>query len=236
MVRLVITHPKPFYCVAVADFRQAIDELKTEIPGMSDGEIVVGLARIVAFIDGHSAIRSFNEPDSIRLYPLRLYMFNDSLHVIGPQAPYGETIGGQVIGIGKLTAEEALDTVSSYVPNDNPMTIQNELPTWILRPEVLLALVFIDLIDASEFQIEAQDGSQSTFNPSPIPWDGYRAWSGGSAIDLPETTGGAFSESDPVLAGADGVKWARPEEPIILSDDSGYFPHTPAALRIGDTK
>jgi len=37
-----------------------------------------------------------------------------------------------------------------------------------------------------------------------------------------------------IATSTDGIEWTRAEEPFLISQDDGRFPHTPAAMEVGD--
>ena len=85
MTRLQEIHPDPFYRVSEEEYARSINDLKAELPDMTDDQIVVELARIVAYIDGHSTINTLGEPVNFHIYPLRTYLFSDGVFVIDAQ-------------------------------------------------------------------------------------------------------------------------------------------------------
>lgn len=180
--RLTQIHPDPFYRFSEAEYDQALDALRAAIPTLTDTQIMVELARIVAFVDGHSAIQFFNAPANFQLYSLHLYQFSDGLYVLN--AEDDAAIGGKVVRVGALSAEDAIAALRPYIPNDNPSTIMQREPYWLIRPEVLLSLGIIDAIEAPEFVIESADGSQITLNPTPLALNDYRAWNNGTVVGL----------------------------------------------------
>lgn len=189
--RLEQIHPDPYYRVPEEEYDQALSQLKTDLPMMSDQEIIVALAQIVAFIDGHSSINLFEKPADFHLYPLHLYLFSDGLFVVNAQDPYTGAIGGRVIQIGKMPVDEALAAVAPYIPHDNEMTIKLSQPGWLIRPEVLLALGIIEEIEQPQYLVEMPDGTQQTLNPTPVTADLYRNWLYvplAGLPDRPETT------------------------------------------------
>ena len=179
MEQLVTIHPDPFYRVSEEDYLQAVNDLKINIPNMTDDQVVVELTRIVAFIDGHSAVSTLGEPVNFHIYPLRAFLFSDGLFVIDAQEPFENMIGGKIIQIGNLPATDVLEAVAPLIPHDNPMTIQLSAPSWIMRPEVLSALGIIDSAETSQIVIEMPDGSQQNINPTPVDWASYREWARG---------------------------------------------------------
>ena len=97
-------HFKPFHNVPEADFDAAIEELEARVPHMSDAEVIVGMAEIVAQLrDGHTRLHiprlypefaleaelghSGTPPpkvDSLRFRqsPVRFELFEDGLFVV----------------------------------------------------------------------------------------------------------------------------------------------------------
>jgi hypothetical protein len=182
MTRLREIHPNPFYRVSEEEYLQSINDLKAKLPNLTDDQIIVELARIVAFIDGHSAMNTLGEPVNFHHYPFRLYLFSDGLYVIGAQAPFEDTVGGEILQIGGTPIANVIDAITPLVPHDNPMTVQLGLPSWVMRPEILIGLGIIDSLEAPQIMVELTDGSQQTINPSPLTWDDYREWSRSPAI------------------------------------------------------
>jgi hypothetical protein len=62
------------------------------------------------------------------------------------------------------------------------MGIQLASPSWLMRPEVLLALGLIESADIPQIVVELPDGTQQTINPTPITFAEYREWAGGDAF------------------------------------------------------
>ena len=182
MTRLRDIHPDPFYRVSEEEYVQAIDKLKAELSTMTDEQIIVELTRIVAFIDGHSSVSTLGEPVNFHHYPIRLYLFSDGLFIVGAQKPFDGLIGGQIIQIGNAPVADALEAVAPLIPHDNPMGIQLGSPSWLMRPEVLLALGLIDSMDNPQIVVELPDGTQQTINPMPITFAEYRAWARGDGF------------------------------------------------------
>ena len=179
MTRLREIHPNPFYRVSEEEYLQGIEDIKARLSTMTDEQVIVELTRIVAFIDGHSSVNTLGEPVNFQIYPIRLYQFSDGVFIIGAQEPFDDLAGGRVIQIGKASVDEALDAVAPLIPHDNPMGILLGSPSWLMRPEVLLALGLIDSMDNPQIVVEMPDGTQQTIDPSPIPFADYRVWAGG---------------------------------------------------------
>jgi hypothetical protein len=182
MERLRRIHPDPFYRISEEEYLQAINDLKAKLPLLTDDQIVVELTRIVAFIDGHSAVSTLGEPVNFHHYPLRMYLFSDGLFVFAAQDPFENMVGGKIVQIGDAPIADALEAVAPLIPHDNSMTIQLGAPSWLMRPEVLLVLGMIDSIESPQIIVEMPDGTQEIINPDPITWDSYREWNQADAF------------------------------------------------------
>jgi len=133
-------HRFPFFKVTKEAFEKAASNLEVRIPSLSDQDIVVELAALVAMLDdGHSRLslpvaqgeaqgRAHTETPSpadhallFRRYPVALYLFSDGLFISGAVAGHTEFIGAEVVRIGRMTAAEALQAVRKVASADNEM-------------------------------------------------------------------------------------------------------------------
>ena len=176
--RVEATHPDAYYRVSKDEYIGAIEDIKENLPILTDEQIIVELARIVAFIDGHSTMDIFGEPVNFRHYPLRLYVFSDGIFVLDAMEPFRNLIRGKVVEIGNNPVDDVLDLVTPLVPHDNPMTIEHRVSSWLMRPEVLAALGIIDSVESPQIVIELEDGTMQTVNPEPVTWGEYLEWAG----------------------------------------------------------
>jgi hypothetical protein len=73
-----------------------------------------------------------------RYYPVRFYPFEDGLYVRSVAKKHERACGRKVIKIGSLTAEEAMQRLSRFVPADNDMTVLEYLPRSFMNDGPLL--------------------------------------------------------------------------------------------------
>jgi tetratricopeptide (TPR) repeat protein len=159
-------HRNAFHRIQRAEYETAVKELYDGIPKMSEDEIIVGLMKIVAMIkDGHTSIipRPFFRSG---LYPFKLYLFSDGIFVQKAAPEYAEMVGGKVIKIGHLTAEEAFRTVGRAASADNEMGVRDMTPVMLSIPEILAGFKVVDDKQRLNLVIE-KDGKQKTFEIRP---------------------------------------------------------------------
>ena len=127
-------HPRPFHHISRLEFETQVSQVNVAIPTLSDHEIELEFARIVALLgEGHSRISLPGLPDpmsdvpevtpfkqeslAFHRIPVRLYSFADGLFIVAATAQYRSLIGAQVLQIGDRSAQSALDAVKSKSPN-----------------------------------------------------------------------------------------------------------------------
>ena len=133
-------HPNPFHAVSEASFERRVDQLRETIPTLTDSEIMVEMAGLVAMLqDGHTAIRGGFRFLSGQ-YPLRLHAFEDGIFVGSAPGALRGAVGARLLRIGTTSAEEAYRRVSAVTSHDNEMTLRARVPDSLTIPEILHAL------------------------------------------------------------------------------------------------
>jgi tetratricopeptide (TPR) repeat protein len=151
-------HRFPFSKVTKEAFEGAASTLEARIPLLSDHDVVVEMAALVAMLgDGHSRLslpiaqgeaqgRAHTETPApadrallFRRYPVALYLFSDGLFISGAAASHTEFIGAEVIRIGGMTAAEALRAVRNVANTDNEMGHKLSGPIFLGLAEVCSA-------------------------------------------------------------------------------------------------
>ena len=133
-------HRAPWTHVSEAAFRRAAADLDARIPALADRRIVMEMAALVAMLkDGHSRLslpmtageaqRQAHLPTPlpaesallVRAYPVLLYRFSDGLFVQEAAGARAALIGSQVLRVGTLAADDALQAVRRYTNADNDL-------------------------------------------------------------------------------------------------------------------
>src|SRR3954468_8994209 len=152
-------HRNAFHKITPATFDSAVAALDARIPALSDHEIVVGLASIVALVgDGHTRLARPEAPDAgfdraptvtdppkdSSLYmhnlPVKLALFDDGLFIRAATPAYQPLIGSRVMRIGRLRADSAVEAMRPVVNYDNEQGFLFIAPTLMPLPEVLHAM------------------------------------------------------------------------------------------------
>jgi len=191
--RVPKAHRNAFHSISSDAFDAAVSDVDRSIPSMSDHEVVVAFARLVAMLgDGHSRlllpgltdpmsdVPSFVSPKdpqlAFHLLPVKLYAFTDGIFVVATTFDFKQLLGAQVVRIGSLPIGEALTAVHSVVNRDNTMGLTLLAPYFVTVPEVLSALRIVP--DQSRFPITflTSDGKTLPLELPPIAPQGVDSW------------------------------------------------------------
>jgi tetratricopeptide (TPR) repeat protein len=163
-------HKNLFHTMTRQQFDDAVRELDERIPSLARHQIIVELARIVAMVgDGHTLINLVLDPKiGFRYYPLALYLFKDGLFVYAADRQYAAGVGGRVVKIGDVPAEQALSAVQDLISRDNEMGLRDHAPLLLATPEVLQATGIIHDMESAPFTVE-HEGRQIVLELKPMP-------------------------------------------------------------------
>ena len=159
-------HRNAFHRLKRDEFETAVKTLHDRIPSLNEDEIIAGMMRIVAMIkDGHTNIipRPYFRSG---IFPVKFYAFSDGLFIQKAAPEYSEMVGGRVIRIGNMSAEEAFKTVSQATFADNEMGKKNMTPVLLTVPEILAGFKVSDDKQKLNVVIET-GGKQKTFEIRP---------------------------------------------------------------------
>ena len=100
--------------------KQDVAALESDVPNLSDGEMILRLMKIVA--SAHIAHNRVVPPLSsgfVSRVPLSFQWFSDGLAVSAASADYRAALGARVLTMGGKTPEEVLASIAPYVSQNN---------------------------------------------------------------------------------------------------------------------
>ncbi len=155
-------HANLFHTMTRAQFDSGFDALERALPGMTAGQVKLAIMRLVAMVnDGHTRVRL--ESLHNHVLPLRLHFFPDGLYVVSAAAPYADVVGGKVVRIGTMAADDAYAAVRPLIPvdADNEGRRRMQAPSLLAMPEVLEAIGATGSAELVEFTV-SKDGREVT--------------------------------------------------------------------------
>jgi hypothetical protein len=132
-------HPRPFRTTSPAEFHEQYEALIVDVPELSDKEVIVRLAALVALIDdGHTRLSIPRQHPEIGLefghtptpapehpqlefaqLPLKFEKFDDGIFVIGARADLADLIGSRLVAIDDTRSDEAFAAVQVITYAEN---------------------------------------------------------------------------------------------------------------------
>lgn len=119
-------YPHLYTKVSKADFHKSIAALHEDIPQLTENEIMVGFARLIAqFKIGHSGISlaSAMHGESLKTgfhnLPLNFYLFRDGVYIQAAADKYAKAVGAKVLRIGNTPIDQAMRAIQPVVSMEN---------------------------------------------------------------------------------------------------------------------
>ena len=159
-------HENLFFQKKKENFFKEIDILKTKISSLSDFEIKLEIAKIVASIgDAHTSV-----PLQINLLlPLELYWFSDGIYVITAPLEYKEILFCKIIKVNGIPIEEVINVLSSIISYENEAYLKSQLPKYFPAIELLYDLAIVDDIDSLDLTFENAANEIRTLDIKSLP-------------------------------------------------------------------
>lgn len=152
-------HKNLHHRASPAQFQAAVDRLHARIPGLQRHEIIVELMRLAAMVgDGHTNVSPLKDPSfQFRELPLKLYWFEDGIHVRAATPEHASLVGSAVVAIGGVPIEEVIRRIAEITPRDNDMGLRFHAPILLALPEIQHALGLSGRTDASTITLRSAD-------------------------------------------------------------------------------
>jgi hypothetical protein len=166
-------HGNLFHSMTREQFNAAIDALESRLPELTANQIKTEIMRLVAQVgDGHTRLRQ--ETMGNHMLPVRLHYFSDGLFVEAGENRFAGIVGGKVLQIGAMSADEAYAAVKPLIPVDNDNEYRRRLlaPELLVTPEVLQAIGASAKDDVVELTVQ-KDGKTIS---AELPAGPFRLW------------------------------------------------------------
>ncbi|HEY3750042.1 MAG TPA: hypothetical protein VGL80_12655 [Pseudonocardiaceae bacterium] len=185
----------PFAIRSEAEFDQVVAQLDAAITGLTDAQIVVGMMKLVRYLDDAHAQVTWpaDDKEMSRRLPVDMFWFPEGPYVIGAAADCEHLLGARVDKIGGLTLDEAMAALDPIMTRDNEHWLTLTFPTLVRYPAILDALgidntLTVQLADGTvdEVRLEATSG-EFHWNRYPPGWVALAdtVTTDGAAVALP---------------------------------------------------
>lgn len=137
------------------EFERRYQQLKAQVPKLSDEEILFGLQRMLAPLhQGHVFVGTLADNRSL---PLWLYAFPEGIFVIGAPDERKDLVGARIVSLGSLSAEEAWRRLSEAKSVDGDMEMAWQASR-LADASALKGMGAVKSADAVPLTIETRDG------------------------------------------------------------------------------
>ena len=144
-------HKNLYHTVTRERFAAAVADLDARIPALERNQIIVGMMRLAALVgDGHTNVSPLKDTKfGFPSLPLKLYLFDDGLHVRAAASAHAALVGAKITAIGGLPVDEAIRRATEISPRDNEITPTMYVPVFLGMPDILHALGLSSTRDAA---------------------------------------------------------------------------------------
>lgn len=154
--------PNPFGIVSPEELDSALDWLDSNVPELSDAEILLNLGRLlVPLHDGHAYVcPAPDRDDLLAALPAAFYRFEEGVFITHANARHANLVGKQVVSIEGHSIGEVAQEIMSTVCSDNPQWPSELIPFRLRETAFLHALGLIAHPDRATFGLIDGTGTQ----------------------------------------------------------------------------
>jgi len=161
-------HGNAFHTRPRVELEASIRALEARLERLSDAEVAVGLAAIVASVgDAHTDMAPWRELGFRRL-PLAVEWFGDDLRVTLAAEGAQAALGRKLVSIGGADVPALLGRLATVISHDNEAWLRAKLPGALVYAELLHALGILPSPDEARLVVEGEDGAPLALNLVPV--------------------------------------------------------------------
>ena len=182
-------HPKFFFQLDPAQFQQAVNNLSAKLTSATDAEFYVGLAQLVALAgDAHTALALTGSAASaigFQTLPLQLRWLDDGVFVVGAPPPYSRAVGAQVVALGGVPIDQAIQQLATVVPHANDQWVHYEAQQFLRGQQILQGLHIVPVAATSDITFRTLSGELFTLSVAP---------GSGASVTAPDAAAGPLPD------------------------------------------
>ena len=158
--QLVKKHKNAFHLMTEEQFNRAINDLKKDLPGLADYQVIIRLLQITANIgDGHTYVHL---PADMKRYPVTLYWFGKDLYTIRATENYKQALGKKLVKINGLPLTDAMQKISTILSREqNESFIMFNSAIDLTVPQILHALGIVADVEKAKFTFADENGIET---------------------------------------------------------------------------
>lgn len=161
-------HPDLFHQLEKEDFERAAEDLEKEVSQLSDAQVIVGMAKLVAMADdSHTSLSPMQRLDD--LFPIICFCFDDGIRIVKADKGFTDLIGAKVLSVDGMPIEQVTTKLEDVFPAENEAVRLQGLPRYLMSADVLHALRITRSAERASFELEIPGGGRGTHELPAIP-------------------------------------------------------------------
>lgn len=195
---LEVRHPNLYHSLSREAFQAELRNVADRVSSLSDDGIALALARLLARVgDGHTLVPlMWDRSLGYRRLPLEFVRTATGLSILAADRSLRGVVGDRVLRIGNLSAERALDSLTTLISYDNAWTALPDAAAYATVPEVLEGLGIAASSDRVQLVVEDHAGVRREIVVEAVNRDAPMHWAYG-----------AYDGSAPWLAKREDPYW-----------------------------
>ena len=161
-------HVNLFATLTKEQWEQAVAQLNTDIPNLSDDAITVRLMQLVNLAgDSHTAVQ-VGPQAGFRFYPLGLYWFDDGIYVVQTKQEFKDLLGARLTAIDGQPIADVVKACATVIPHENESQLRSQAPLYIVMAEILSSLGITTSVDSARFSLALRSGQEGAIELTPL--------------------------------------------------------------------
>ena len=133
-------HPNLYTRVPAAQWDEAVGKLRERIPGMTDTQVAMEMARITAFAGDAHTLLNLRSSSLFTSLPLRVQWFEEGWVVTGAPSDQPALIGTVLAQLDNTAMADVVEKMRPYVSYENEWWFRAQAPNYLISPEILANL------------------------------------------------------------------------------------------------
>lgn len=184
-------HANAFHHTPQTEFERQVRELEGELPRLSDAEVRMRLARLVASVgDAHTGLAHWTQ--GMRRLPVSLRWFRDGWYVVATDPPHAGLLGAKLLRVGGVPAADIEARLRRLVSFENDAWARVQVEGLWSLVDVLHGVAVLPQADGGRFSFQTVQGEVRELPLSPLRYDSPLFVRAGAVPLYQERQGEAF--------------------------------------------
>jgi len=130
-------HFHPFSHIKKSVFYEQIQLIKDSAARYNVDELLVRLMQVNALIEDEHTNIEYITPN---IFPFTFFWFEEGIYIKGTNEENRKLLGSKLIAVNDIPVSEAVDKITTLMPDKNPQNIKSEIGRYLCDPFVLHGL------------------------------------------------------------------------------------------------